>query len=84
MVGRSKRKIYYSGSGAALLTLPKEWADNLKDKEVHVVFNDFLWVFPNSEIDKVEKLMEKLMTQFLEEEINEKVKTEGDKDVSNS
>ena len=74
MVGRSKRKIYYTSTGSALLTLPKEWADSLEDKEVNVIFSDFLLVFPSNINEKVEKLMEKLMTQFLEEEIKEKEK----------
>lgn len=61
MVGRSRRKVVKNSTGAYLITLPKEWGEQLPDNVVHVVYDDLLWVFPSDREADVDKIMEKLI-----------------------
>ena len=71
MIGQSKRKVYKTHAGAHVLTLPKEWAETLSDKEVLVVYSDILWVFPKERIADVDRIMEKLIEKITGVKITE-------------
>lgn len=61
IVGRSKRRIFKIGDSKGI-TLPKEWIDKIKDKEVHVVFDKMLVIFDDPQ--KAEKFAEALIEKM--------------------
>lgn len=66
MPGRTTRSIFKQG-GSHLITLPREWiAKQEPIDRVHVIFDDVVVVFSESQSARVDALFEQLISRVIE------------------